>query len=433
MVIMHSRFLLLCLGLSAVPLTGAELHVGGGHPHATITGAIAAATAGDSVIVHGGRYAEGNIRVDKPLRMSGLNTPILDGGLKTEILTITASDVTVRGFTIKNGGTTSISDLAGIRVENAARVTLEDNQVRNCNFAIYLARARDCAVLRNMIKGEPGREQNSGNGIHLWSCEGVRIADNTIKGHRDGIYLEFASRSIVEDNLAENNLRYGLHFMNTHESGYHRNRFSKNGAGVAVMYSRQVKMTANVFACNWGGSAYGLLLKDITDSQISKNIFQKNSTAVYAQGATRVGFERNQFVENGWAMRILASGADNTFRENNFQRNSFDIGTNGQLDNHKFTNNYWDRHESYDLNHDGISDTPFRPVSLYSMLVERVPSSVLLLRSFMMHLMDRAEKALPSLTPESVIDESPAYRPHDFKTLPGNSTGKPTNPKPSST
>jgi len=417
-----------CLFLAVAPLGGAELHVGPGHPHAAVAGAVSEASAGDSIIVHGGRFAGESIRVTKPLHLVGIGAPVLDGELKGEILTIRSSDVTVRGFTIQNGGRASTSDLAGIRVENAARVTLEDNRVRNCSFGIYLARARDCTVRRNTIEGDPGGEQNSGNGIHLWSCEGVRIAGNTVTGHRDGIYLEFASRSAVEENLVEKNLRYGLHFMLSHESAYRGNRFSRNGAGVAVMYSRRVEMSGNTFEYSWGGSAYGLLLKDITDSRISGNIFHHNSTAVYAQGATRVSFERNRFQENGWGLRILASGTDNSFEENDFNGNSFDVGTNGRLDNHRFARNYWDRYEGFDLNHDGAGDVPFRPVSLYSMLVERVPSSILLLRSFTMHLMDRAEKALPSLAQESIIDETPAFRPHALRNQARVSPGNPIQP-----
>jgi nitrous oxidase accessory protein len=406
------RLMLVCLWLTSVRLAAAELHVGAGQPFASISTAIVGAAEGDTIVVHGGTYREGNLRVGKLIHLVGVDAPVLDGELKSEILTINASDVTVRGFSFRNGGRSSINDLAGIRVESAARVTIEGNDLRNCNFAIYLARARDCTIRRNGIEGDPGTELSSGNGIHLWSCEGTHIADNSVRGHRDGIYLEFASKSVVEANVVENNMRYGLHFMTSHDSAYRKNRFSRNGAGVAVMYSRHVEMSDNVFEYSWGGSAYGLLLKDITDSEIRGNKFQHNSTAIYAQGATRVLFERNQFDENGWALRILSSGMANTFRENNFTRNTFDVATNGQLTDHKFTNNYWDRYEGYDLNRDGLGDVPFRPVGLYSTMVEQVPASAILMRSFLVHLMDRAEKALPSIAPDEALDSAPSIRRH---------------------
>ncbi|MBX7210901.1 MAG: nitrous oxide reductase family maturation protein NosD [Verrucomicrobiaceae bacterium] len=394
--------------------TGAEVHVGAGQAHPTITSALAAAAAGDTITVHGGIYAEDTLRITKPLTLAGLEGAVLDGKSRNEIILVSASDVTVRGFTLRDGGRSSTKEFAGIRVESAARVTLADNNLANCDYGIYLAKAARCEVLRNTIEGRPGQELNSGNGIHLWSCEGIHIAGNHIAGHRDGIYLEFASESAVEENLVEGNMRYGLHFMSTHNSRYRKNQFSRNGAGVAVMFSRHVEMTDNVFEFSWGSSAYGLLIKDLTDSSVSGNHFHHNSTAVYCQGATRTVFERNDLRENGWALRILASGEDNTFSGNNFSGNSFDVGTNGQLVNHVFKGNYWDRYEGYDLKRDGGGDVPFRPVSLYSMVTERVPASLFLLHSFMVQLLDRAEKAFPSITPESVLDSSPAMKPHQL-------------------
>jgi nitrous oxidase accessory protein len=48
------------------------------------------------------------------------------------------------------------------------------------------------------------------------------------------------------------------------------------------------------------------------------------------------------------------------------------------------------------------------------MIVERIPTAVLLWRSFMVFLMDRAEKTMPAVTPLNLKDESPNMRPYDF-------------------
>ncbi len=200
-------------------------------------------------------------------------------------------------------------------------------------------------------------------------------------------------------------------FMFSHNDHYHHNRFHHNGAGVAVMYSRQVKMTENEFGYNWGSSAYGLLLKDISDSHIWKNTFEHNSAAVYMEGASRIILEQNIFRENGWALRVQASCDANVIHQNNFFGNSFDVSTNGSLVLNSFDSNYWDRYEGYDLNHDGVGDVPFRPVSLYAVVVERMPYGLMLMRSFMVYLMDQAEKIIPSLTPEQLMDEKPAMHP----------------------
>jgi nitrous oxidase accessory protein len=68
------------------------------------------------------------------------------------------------------------------------------------------------------------------------------------------------------------------------------------------------------------------------------------------------------------------------------------------------------RQSGYDLDRDGIGDVPFRPVRLFSLLVERYPATLALLRSLLVDLLDAAERVIPSLTPEELMDASPAMR-----------------------
>ncbi len=405
---------LLILFLSAFNLSAANHHVGNGQPNATIHSALAKSQSGDTIFVHGGTYTEGNLAIGKPMALIGINFPVLDGQHNCEIITVTASDVYIRGFEIRNSGQLSTLDVAGIKVLSSNRVVIEGNHIRDCNFGIYLSDCNDCQVTRNDVQGILKEEQNCGNGIHLWKCSRALVAENQLSGQRDGIYFEFVTDSEVRYNNSEQNLRYGLHFMFSHNDHYHHNWFHHNGAGVAVMYSRQVQMTENEFGYNWGGSAYGLLLKDISDSHIWKNTFEHNSAAVYMEGASRIILEQNQFRENGWALRVQASCDANVIRENNFFGNSFDVSTNGSLVLNTFDGNYWDRYEGYDLNRDGVGDVPFRPVSLYAVVVEKMPFGLMLMRSFMVYLMDKAEKIIPSLTPEQLMDEKPAMKPLEY-------------------
>jgi nitrous oxidase accessory protein len=198
--------------------------------------------------------------------------------------------------------------------------------------------------------------------------------------------------------------------MFSNDDTYFNNTFRNNGAGVAVMYSKKVKMENNHFEQNWGPSAYGILLKDITDSYILHNTFFKNTVGIHLEGTSRIIIERNIFTGNGWALKVQASCENNDFHHNNFTGNSFDIGTNGSISLNTFYKNYWDKYEGYDINKDGIGDIPYHPVSMYSMIVEQNPYSLMLFRSFTVLLLDKAEKAIPSLTPENLIDKSPLMK-----------------------
>ncbi len=186
-----------------------------------------------------------------------------------------------------------------------------------------------------------------------------------------------------------------------------------NGAGVAVMYTKNVKMYGNTFEQNWGSASYGLLLKDIRDSEVIDNQFIKNTIGIHMEGVSRTLLDKNNFYENGYAIRLQASCDDNTFTKNNFSSNTFDVVTNGTMVLNTINGNYWDKYEGYDLDKDGVGDVAFRPVSLYSMIVERIPSAVLLWRSFLVLLLDRAEKVIPVATPENLKDNSPSMKPYD--------------------
>lgn len=370
------------------------------------------AQKGDIIEVFAGKYLFKDLKIDKSLVIIGKNFPVFDAQFRGEILTITANDVSISGIEFRNVGETSMIDWAAIKVLESERVTIFNNRFNHCYFGIYLSSSNHCSVQNNRVIGIPKEEQTTGNGIHAWKCDSIRIQHNYVEGHRDGIYFEFVTNSIIEHNYSTKNIRYGLHFMFSHRNAYQYNTFAKNGAGVAVMYTKGVLMKYNTFKDNWGGSAFGILLKDISDSEIEHNIFNSNTIGVYMEGCSRLNFKENIFNQNGIALRIQANCDENNIEHNNFLANTFDVATNGNAVFNYLKENYWDKYEGYDLNHDGKGDISYRPVSLFSTLIERMPQAMILLRSFTATLLDKIEKIIPSLTPENLKDENPRMKPN---------------------
>jgi nitrous oxidase accessory protein len=373
--------------------------------------AIVSAKNGDTILLKKGVYKEGNILINKSICLIGINQPILDGENKYEILTVSGNRILIKGIHFRNSGYSSMNDYASIKIIDAQNVIIENNRIDHSNFAIHVANTQNSLISSNVITGSAKTEQGSGNGIHLWKCNNIVVEDNDVQGHRDGIYFEFVTNSTIQNNNSHNNIRYGLHFMFSNNDSYLQNTFKNNGAGVAVMFSHHVFMKGNTFEYNWGASAYGLLLKEISDSYISNNHFTKNTIAILMEGTNRIQVYNNEFKNNGWAARVQASCADNEFHHNNFLGNTFDVATNGTMMMNKFYNNYWDKYEGYDRNKNNVGDVPYHPVSMYSMVVEQNPNSLILLRSFMVSLLDKAEKAIPSLTPENLVDNQPLMKP----------------------
>jgi nitrous oxidase accessory protein len=225
------------------------------------------------------------------------------------------------------------------------------------------------------------------------------------------VYFEFVRASADERTESAGNARYGLHFMYSDSCRYVGNTFRANGSGVAVMYSKQVAMRGNRFVDNRGAAAYGLLLKEIADPVLDGNTFARNTVGLMADGTTRLDASRNRFDRNGWGVRLMSNVQDSRFAANDFTNNTFDVATSGREATAAFAGNYFDAYRGYDRDRDGRGDVPHRPVRLFSLLVARYEPSMVLLRSFFVDLLDVAERGIPSLTPDAVVDQQPSMHP----------------------
>ncbi len=376
----------------------------------SIRNAIAAAHKGDTLFIQSGVYKEHDIVVTTKITIIGIGYPVIDAENKYQGFIISADSVTIQGLQIQNTGRASTTDIAGIKIINARFVTIRNNKLTDNTYGVYLQNVSYCYVFNNIIQSRSTSEINNGNGVHAWKSDHLLVKGNTCTGQRDGIYFEFVTDSHIEDNNSYSNLRYGLHFMFSHDDTYTHNIFKDNGAGVAVMYSHGVIMKDNEFIHNWGDASYGLLLKEITDSKIEHNHFLKNTVGIHMEGTTRVDVKHCLFEDNGWALRVQASCSGSNFMENNFIGNSFDVATNGTLMLNFFNHNYWDKYDGYDLDKNNIGDVPYYPVSVYSVVTEKIPDAMILYHSFLTDIMDKVEKVLPTMIPDKLKDDNPMMK-----------------------
>lgn len=402
-----------------MPLRAQTLRVGPGEAYHSVRSALDAARPGATIAVAAGVYREGALRIEKRVTLAGDGAAIFDGEGQHTVLEILADSVTVRGIVVRNTGLSQTDDRAGIRATGAKACRIEGVRSEGNLFGIYLANTAGCVVRGNTVIGSGVSQTLQGNGIQVWQSDRPEIAGNTVERHRDGIYFEFVTNASVHDNTSRHNQRYGMHFMFSDDCRYERNVYRENGTGVAVMYSHRVHMSANRFERNWGSAAYGLLLKDISDSEIEGNRFWSNSIGLYLEDSNRNTVSRNEFADNGWAVKLLASAQDNRLTQNVFTGNTFDVGTNSRQAFSTFDENYWDRYRGYDLDRDGRGDVAHAPVRLFALIVEQSPPSLILLRSVLVDALDLVERVLPVLTPEALVDRRPLMRP---PRLPGSAS-----------
>lgn len=375
---------------------------------------VSRANVGDTILIKYGNYKSRKILVDKALTIIGENKPVIDAENGDELIVVKSDNVVISGLHLKNIAYNSLKDNSAILIENSSNIIIKENIIENTFFAVYMKRAKKVILTNNLVTGNSVREALSGNAFHIWYCDDVRADNNVLKGHRDGIYIEFSKNCIITNNISQNNLRYGLHFMFSDSCNYERNTFQHNGAGVAVMYSKYISMSYNNFSLNRGTASYGLLLKDIQNGTIIRNQFTSNTVGIYAEGTNRCTISENEFRNNAWALRFLSNCYDNILKHNNFYTNTFEFATNKGTFRNKMENNFWSSAKIFDLNRDGISDIPHRPMTLFAYLVENYSETLILNRSFFIKLLNLSETLLPSITPKDIVDEKPLMAPHRY-------------------
>lgn len=379
-------------------------------PVRSVKSAVILAKEGDTIRVRAGVYEEHNIQVKKSLVIIGEKHAVIDAGKKGTVFSIRGKNASIQRLTIRNTGHSFTKEYAAVLLSHATGFNITGNSFENIFFAVLAEKSSDGVIARNRISGNATDQVAAGNGIHLWHSKNIRIRNNIISHMRDGIYLEFGSDCNIAHNIAINNLRYGLHFMFSDNNSYLENSFENNGAGVAVMFSKFIKMHRNTFKKNWGPSSYGLLLKEITDSELTQNTFDNNTIGIHAEGTTRMTFSGNDFSDNGYAIKIRGACYNNTFFKNNFLYNAFDLSYSGRINENNFDHNYWTDYSGYDLDRDGVGDVPYRPVKLFSYLTGQVPEAIVLLRSTFVGLLDFSERVSPIFTPARLVDNHPEMK-----------------------
>ncbi len=376
----------------------------------TIEQAVELAQPFDTLIFQKGTYKAVNVALRKPLTLLGQKGAFLDGQKKGYILKIYSDSVNIDGFTFINAGKSYTKDYAAVYLSRAKHFTLTNNRIEYPFFGFLIEKSHHGLIANNYIFGNSLREDDSGNGIHLWHSSNIVIKNNEVHNLRDGIYFEFVSESYITDNYSHHNVRYGLHFMFSNKNKYIKNEFYKNGAGVAVMFSKYITMKNNQFKENWGTASYGLLLKEIYDAEIIGNTFYGNTIGIFSEGSTRMNYINNDFNSNGWAVKIAGACYENNFKSNNFLYNAFDVSYNSKLNDNKFTGNYWSSYTGYDLDKNGVGDVPYRPVKLFSYIVNKTPETIVLLRSLFIDIINFSEKVSPVFTPDDLLDNEPLMR-----------------------
>ncbi len=404
--------------LAAAPASARAWLAAPGHARA----ALDSAAAGDTVVLARGVHA-GPLVLRRALVLRGEPGAVVDGGGRASVIEVGASGAVVQDLLVRGSGGSVQSEDAAVRVIAATGVTLRGVEISDALYGLYAERADGLRVEHSRLRGrvkpgsavETSMEASAGNGIHLWYTNGARIDDCDVSAYMDGIYLSFAERTRITGTIVHDNGRYGLHTMYNQLNELEHNRFTRNVAGCALMFSNGLLVRDNTFLRNHGPRTYGLLLKDCSGGRFEGNRLVDNTIAVFMDNSNRNVFRGNLVQDNGWGLFVFSSCAKNEFAANDFVNNDYPVALDMRRTDNRFDDgahgNFWSDAGVFDLDGDGAGDAPHSPVSAFAFLSKQMPDLSVLARSPAVLALSAAERAFPELRPSQALDRFPRVRP----------------------
>jgi parallel beta-helix repeat protein len=260
--------------------TAAETFV---QPEDSIQEAVNSARPGDIIIVKPGAYAE-NIVVTKNnlvIRSESGNpedTVIEPYDPDTDVLTIQADNITVKGFMITGAG----ANCSGVYLYDSNNCLIENNKLFNNSEGIYLESSAKNRVFNNVIlKGS--------RGISIEQSDYNSVASNKASKCRYGIYLLISKGNRISKNTVLENREYGIVLSGSSDNTLSGNTASDNSRGIHIGTSDGNTLSENSIFSN---EVNGLFVCPRSDKNLVFNNYFNNTLNVEANNGTSNAYNK---------------------------------------------------------------------------------------------------------------------------------------------
>ncbi len=281
--------------------------------------------------------------------------------------------------------------------------------------------AIDATVTGNTIVGRNDLHRaEMGSGIYVWNAPGLTVEYNDIRRGRDGIFVTTSKQATYRYNRMQE-LRFAFHSMNADDIVLEHNVSRGNALGFAFMFSRRITATDNL---SDGDATHGLFFNSVTNSSLIHNeVREGGDKCLFVYGAVRNRIEGNRLEGCDIGIHLTGGAAENLITGNAVIGNRTQVKYVGTRwlewsgvpeaagPSGKPVGNYWSDHVAFDIDGDGIADSPYRPNDTVDVLTWSQPMTRLLLGAPAVQLIRWAQSRFPGLLPGGVIDSHPLMSP----------------------
>jgi nitrous oxidase accessory protein len=373
------------------------------------------AAPGDTVVVRGVHRERVKI-VGKRLELAGEPAAVLDGTGEGSVVAIAdAPGTVVRDLAVNGTGTSHVLEDSGVLVDRSDGVRVERVRVTDALFGIHVRSSAGAAILSCTVRGKldiPVAKR--GDGIKVFSSARSRIEGCLVEDTRD-VIVWFSEGSHFAGNLVRR-ARYGLHLMNTADALCEENRIEEGSVGIFSMYSRAVRLRHNRIGPVRGPSGYAIGLKDTDAFAIEENVLGDARVGIFFDGSPlrpdEPGLVRaNHVVACDAALSFMPAVKGVTLCENAFVENGaqVEVRGGGKLVGNEWARdgrgNHWSDYEGFDVDGDGVGDTPYRAMNLYESLVDAHPELALFEGSPAARAIDWGARVAPLFAPDAKVED----------------------------
>ena len=397
---MALRFLSILLGLAAALPAFAEQ---------SLQTWLDMARPGSVLRLPAGTY-RGPAVIDKPLTVDGNGQVIVDNGGRGTVLTISASQVTVRGLTLRGSGDSHDAIDGAIMVTEGRDLLIENNVIEDVLFGISLHRTTDSIVRRNRIRSRGEDSAERGDGIRIWYSTGNRIEDNDIAHIRD-ITVSNSPHNRYAGNTIRDSRR-AFNFLFSHRSIVERNRLEKNSTGIIALNSEGMIIRHNRILHAMDASGAGVALKETSAALVQGNEIVHCAHGIMADSPmnplNRIVFIDNLIAHNITGIYFYGAKGGHIALNNTFRSNLWPVTAVGDGDplNDTWWGNSWDTYEGFDLDGDGFGDRPHEVHAWADRIWIETPAATFFRNSPVLELLDFLERLAPFSSPTLILRDT---------------------------
>ncbi len=377
---------------------------------------LAQAKDGDVLKLAPGRHP-GAIVIDKALTLEGNGAAVIDGLGQGSVISVTVPGVIIRGLIIEGSGSSHQTIDSGVTLGKKAKgAVVENNRLIGNLYGVNIHGAKDSLVANNVIKGRQDHRVNDrGNGVYVWNAPGARVEGNDIQWGRDGIFVNTSKKNSFKHNRFRE-LRFAVHYMHANDSEVIGNVSIGNDLGYAVMFSKRVRIIGNI---SIGDADHGIMLNYANSSEVRGNLVRDGGNrCTFLYNAHKNRISDNRFERCVTGIHFTAGSERNEISGNAFIGNRTQVKYVGSrwIDwSADGLGNYWSDFAAYDINGDGIADTPYRPNDRMDHILWTQPAAKLLLGAPAVQLVRWSQSAFPALLPGGVFDSRPMMQPVEIE------------------